>query len=289
MGEHSGQTILVTGASRGIGRAIVHRFAALGARVALVATNRELLAQVAAELPASTQTHIVAADLTEADECRRAVREAESALGPVEILVHNAGVLSRDYIEDVTEADFERAHRLNTAAALWLTQAALPGMRARGRGAIVLVSSELGIIGAPTYASYCTSKWAQLGLAEVLRHELVGSGVQVCAVCPADVRTDQLEQEHAWGPTGGQSLAKALSPEAVARAVVRGAEGTQPLIVVDRPLMALGFRIMAGPRRLRFGPVHDAFKELLKERRPRASAQDGSGSTAGASERGAEP
>jgi short-subunit dehydrogenase len=273
MGDHSDQAILVTGASRGIGRAIAHRFAGLGGRIALVATNTELLAQVAAELPAGTQTHVITADLTDPAECRRAVSEAEQALGPIEVLVHNAGVLSRDFVEDVTEADFERAYRLNTGAALWLSQAVLPGMRTRGHGAIVLVSSELGIIGAPTYTSYCTSKWAQLGLAEVLRHELVGSGIQVCAVCPADVRTDQLEQEHAWGPTGGQPPSKALAPDAVARAVVRGAEGTKPLIVVDRPLMALGFRIMAGPRRLRFGPIHDAFKDLLKERRPRASSE----------------
>jgi short-subunit dehydrogenase len=275
MGDHTGQAILVTGASRGIGRAIAHRFAGLGGRIALVATNAELLAQVSAELPAGTRTHVIAADLTDPAECRRAVREAEQALGPVEVLVHNAGVLSRDFVEDVTEADFERAWRVNTGAALWLSQAVLPGMRARGHGAIVLVSSELGIIGAPTYTSYCTSKWAQLGLAEVLRHELVGTGIQVCAVCPADVRTDQLEQDLGWGPTGGQPAARALSPDAVARAVVRAAEGTQPLIIVDRPWMALGFRIMAGPRRLRFGPVHDAFKQLLQERRPRASAERG--------------
>src|SRR5579875_318358 len=268
MADHSGETILITGASRGIGRAIAHRFAGLGGRIALVATNAERLAGVAAELPAATQTHVITADLTRRDECRRAVSEAERALGPIDVLVHNAGVLSRDFAEDVTEADFERAHRLNAGAALWLSQAVLPGMRARGRGAIVLVSSELGIIGAPTYTCFCTSKWAQLALAEVLRHELAGSGVQVCAVCPADVRTDQLEQEHAWGPTGGQPPAKALSPDAVARAVVQGAQGTRALIIVDRPLMALGFRIMAGPRRLRFGPVHDAFKELLAQRRP---------------------
>ncbi|HLI60925.1 MAG TPA: SDR family oxidoreductase [Solirubrobacteraceae bacterium] len=273
MGDHTGQAILVTGASRGIGRAIAERFAGRGARLALVATNAGRLEHVAAELPAGAGATAIAADLTDPAECRRAVREAEDALGPLDVLVHNAGVLSRDFVEDVAEADFERAWRLNTGAALWLSQAALPGMRARRRGAIVLVSSELGIIGAPTYASYCSSKWGQLALAEVLRHELVGSGVQVCAVCPADVRTDQLQQEHAWGPTGGQPPAKALSPDAVARAVVRAAEGTQPLIVVDRPLMALGFRIMAGPRRLRFGPVHDAFKQLLAERRPRATAE----------------
>jgi short-subunit dehydrogenase len=201
------------------------------------------------------------------------VAEAEQALGPVEVLIHNAGVLTRDFVDDVTEADFERAYRLNTGAALWLSQAVLPGMRARGRGSIVLVSSELGIIGAPTYACYCTSKWAQLGLAEVMRHELAGTGIQVCAVCPADVQTDQLEQENAWGPTGGQPMAKALTPDAVARAVVRGAEGKQAMIIVDRPLMALGFKIMAGPRRIRFGPVHDAFKQLLKERGPRARSE----------------
>lgn len=273
MTDRSGQTILITGASRGIGRAIAHRFAAVGGRVALVATNSELLTRVAAELPAGTRTHVVAADLTDPAECRRAVSEAERALGPVEVLVHNAGVLSRDFAEDVTEEDFERAYRLNTGAALWLSQRVLPGMRARGRGSIVLVSSELGIIGAPTYTSYCTSKWAQLGLAEVLRHELAGTGIQVCAVCPADVQTDQLAQEHSWGPTGGQPPSKALSPDAVARAVVRGADGTRPLIIVDRPLMALGFRIMAGPRRLRFGPVHDAFKQLLAERGPRATSE----------------
>lgn len=273
MGDLTGQTILITGASRGIGRAIAHRFAGLGGRMALVATNSELLAQVAAELPAGTQTHVITADLTDPAECRRAVREAEQALGPIEVLVHNAGVLTRDFAEDVTEEDFEQAYRLMAGGALWLSQAVLPGMRARGHGSIVFVSSEMGIIGAPTYTSYCTSKWAQLALAEVLRHELAGTGIQVCAVCPADVRTDQLERENAWGPTGGQPPDKALSPDAVARAVVRGAEGTQPLIIVDRPLMALGFRIMAGPRRIRFKPVHDAFKQLLEERRPRASAE----------------
>ncbi len=257
--------MLVTGASRGIGLAVAHRFASLGASIGLVATDAERLASVAAGLP--TRTCTVAADLTDPDECRRAVDEVQAALGPVDVLVTCAGVLTRDFAEDVSAEDFEREYRLNAGSALWLAQRVLGPMRSRGRGAIVFLASELGIVGAPSYASYCASKWALLGLADVLRHELVGSGVQVCSVCPGDVRTEQLAAEIDWGPTGGSSYAAALDPDDVARAIVRAAEGTRPLIVVDRPLMALAFRLMAGPRRLRFRPVHSAYTELLARRR----------------------
>jgi short-subunit dehydrogenase len=90
----------------------------------------------------------------------------------------------------------------------------------------------------------------------------------VCAVCPGDVRTDQLTEEQAWGPTGGQSYDKALDPDAVATAVIRGAQGRRPLIVADAEPMRTLFMLMAGPRRMRFWPIHLAFRGLLRERRP---------------------
>lgn len=269
MADHHGRTVLVTGATRGIGLAVAQRYAKLGASLGLIARDGDRLTEVAATL--TTPTCTVAADLADPAECRRAVAEVEAALGPVEVLVSSAGLLTRDFVEDVTVEDFERDLRVNAGAGLWLSQQVLPGMRARRRGAIVFVASELGIIGAPTYASYCASKWALLGLAEVLRHELVGSGVQVCAVCPGDIRTDQLAGELEWGPTGGVDYEKALAPEDVARAIVRAADGHSPLVIVDRPLMRVAFRIMAGPRRLRFRPIHDAYKSLLAERGPRAA------------------
>ena len=144
-------------------------------------------------------------------------------------------------------------------------------MRKRGHGSIVFVASEFGLIGGPTYASYCTSKWALVGLAEVLHHELAGSGVRVCAVCPGDVRTDQLAEEHAWGPTGGASYEKAMTPDFVARAIVQAAGSSRTVVVVDKPHLRLAFSVMGGPRRLRGAIVHSAFNTLLRERAPRAS------------------
>ena len=135
----------------------------------------------------------------------------------------------------------------------------------------MLVSSELGLIGGPTYTSYCTSKWALIGLAEVMHQELKGTGVRVCAVCPGDVRTDQLEQEHEWGPTGGASVEKAMSPEYAAKAIVRAAESGGPVVVIDKPHLRLAFNLMGGPRRLRLWVVGDAFKKLMRERGPRAA------------------
>jgi NAD(P)-dependent dehydrogenase (short-subunit alcohol dehydrogenase family) len=268
--DFSGQTALVTGASRGIGLAVARRFADLGASIGLVATNQGGLEQATRAIDG--QTHAVAADLTDPAECRRAVDEVEAALGPVDVLISCAGVLRRDFVEDVAVEDFELSYRLHVGAGLWLSQRVLPGMRERRRGRIVLVASEFGLIGGPTYASYCTSKWALVGLAEVMYHELKGSGVHVCAVCPGDVRTDQLAEEHEWGPTGGESYEKAMRPDYVAGAVVRAATGSSPVVVVDKPHLRFAFNFMGGPRRLRLLAVHPAFGKLLRERGPRARA-----------------
>jgi 3-oxoacyl-[acyl-carrier protein] reductase len=259
-----GQTVLVTGASRGIGLATAQRFAALGARVGLVARDHAALGAVAAQL--GGETHVVACDLADPDQCVRAVDEVAGALGPVEVLVSCAGTLQRDFVEDVKLEDFERSWRLHVGAALALAQRVLPGMRERRRGSIVLVSSELGLIGAPSYASYCTSKWAMVGLAEVLHHELAGSGVHACAVCPGDVRTDQMRGELAWGPTGGVTLDKALAPERVAKAIVSATSSGKAVVIVDRPEMRLVFGLFGGPRGLSRSLVHRAYKPLLTSR-----------------------
>ena len=146
-----------------------------------------------------------------------------ATLGPVDVLVSCAGPLYRDFVEDVKPAEFDATWRAHVGGALWLTQRVLPGMRERRRGAIVLVSSELGLFGCPSYASYCASKYALIGLAEVLYHELAGSGVHACAVCPGDTATAQLQDDLAWGPTAGAPFEKAMTPEHVARAIVAAA------------------------------------------------------------------
>jgi len=144
-------------------------------------------------------------------------------------------------------------------------------MRERGYGRLVFVSSELGLIGGPSYASYCTSKWGLVGLAEVLHHELAGSGVRACAVCPGDVQTEQLRGEIAWGPTGGTAYEKAMSSEHAARAIVKAASGRAPLVIVDRPHLRAAFKLLGGPRGLSRAVVHDAYKGLLRSRAKRSS------------------
>ena len=264
MSRFEGQTVLVTGASRGIGLATARRFGELGARVGLIARDASLLADAAEQI--GGQTHVVAADLTDPGECEHAVDEVVGALGPIDVLVSCAGVLHRDFVEDVKPADFEQSWRLHVGAAIWLSQRVLGRMRERRRGSIVLVSSELGLIGGPSYASYCTSKWGMVGLAEVLHHELAGSGVHACVVCPGDVRTDQMRGEIAWGPTGGATLEKAMSPERVAAAIVAAAAGRKAVVIVDRPQMRAVFGLFGGPRGLSRMLVHGAYKPLLKSR-----------------------
>jgi short-subunit dehydrogenase len=106
-----------------------------------------------------------------------------------------------------------------------------------------------------------------VGLAEVLHHELAGSGVHACAVCPGDVATDQLRGELAWGPTGGKPLEKAMSADRVASAIVAASGGRKAVVIVDRPEMRLLFGLFGGPRGLSRSLVHGAYKPLLKSRR----------------------
>ena len=257
----------MTGASRGIGAATARAFHAAGARVALVARDTQRLEQVAAGL--GDRAVVVAGDTSDPAECRRIAAAAAEQLGaPVDILVANAGVLRRDWVEDISVEDFEASYRTNVGGGLWLAQALIPGMRERGRGAVILVSSELGLVGAPTYGSYCMSKFALVGLAETLSHELAGSGVHACAVCPGNVRTDQLEEEYAWGLGAGAPPEKALAPEAVADTILKAATGSGVVVLADKPALKAGFDAMfAMPRRLRLLIIRDAYKALLKDRR----------------------
>jgi short-subunit dehydrogenase len=105
-----------------------------------------------------------------------------------------------------------------------------------------------------------------VGLGEVLAHELAGSGVSATVVCPGDVRTDQLEEEHQWGPTGGVVPEKAMSAEHVARAIVRATAKGGPVVVVDRPHLRAAFWAMRRAPRVRIPLVADAYKQLTRGR-----------------------
>ncbi|MFZ4408909.1 MAG: SDR family NAD(P)-dependent oxidoreductase [Paracraurococcus sp.] len=219
--DFAGRVALVTGASRGIGRAIALALADAGADV--VVNYRERAAE-AAEVVAAIATRgrqalAVAADVTDGEAVTRMVQRAEAELGPVAILVNNAGLALPRSLEALTEADFDLTIAVNLKSAFLCTQAVLPGMRARGWGRIVNISSgaarNAGVMG----AHYNASKAGLEGLTRGYAARVVQDGVTVNAVSPSLIATEMIGGREA-------ELARTIPlgrlgrPEEVAEAVV---------------------------------------------------------------------
>ena len=185
---------LVTGASSGIGEATAIALAAAGARVAVAARRRDRLEAVANKIRADGgEALVVGADFGVEAEAQRAVHETEKAFGRLDILVNNAGVM---YLEPVIEADLARWRRMveiNVLGLIAATQAALPGMRARGDGHIVNIASTAGRIATPTAAAYAATKFGVVGFSEALRKEIYRDRVRVSVIEPGVVETELRE------------------------------------------------------------------------------------------------
>ena len=182
---------LVTGGGRGIGRAIALAFAREGAHVAVTARTGAELDAVAAEILAlGRRTLAVPCDVGERAQVDEAVRRVADGLGPVEILVNNAGIAVSAKLVDTDDALWERHLRVNLTGAFLMTRAALPGMLAARWGRIINIASTAGRQGYPLVAAYTASKHGLLGLTRALAQEVVAAGVTVNAICPGYVATD---------------------------------------------------------------------------------------------------
>ena len=184
--------VVVTGASSGIGAAVAREYAAAGARLTLVARRRALLEPLAASLTTSfkTQTHVVVADLSILAGATGWLADAEQALGPVDVLINNAGV---QIVGPTPGCDLEAAEallRVDLLAPMRLCLAVLPGMIARGRGCVVNVASMAALAPTPGMFYYSAAKAGLGGASEALRGELRGTCVDVVTVYPGPVRTD---------------------------------------------------------------------------------------------------
>jgi short-subunit dehydrogenase len=182
--------VLVTGASRGIGEAIVRAFAARGCTIGLVARRREPLEQLAGELPGDGHA-VLAADVADSDS----ISQATEKFGDVDVLVANAGITHYRPFAQLPLDEARRMNDVNWLGTIHTVWAALPGMLERGRGHIVIVSSGGGVRGFPSAAVYNGTKAAQRGFAEALRHELAGTGVSVTTVYPGEVETSIHDHE----------------------------------------------------------------------------------------------
>jgi NAD(P)-dependent dehydrogenase (short-subunit alcohol dehydrogenase family) len=188
----TGRTALVTGASRGIGRAIALGLARAGADVAVSARDEGLLEQVRAEVEAlGRKAFVLPADVTDAEACVRLAEDAVAALGRLDVLVNNAGGSS--YMGAFTDLRFkgwEKTMRLNVDSIVHLSQAVGRHMLERGSGSIINVASVAGLTATPLLAAYGASKAAVISLTKTLAIEWGPQNVRVNALCPGWTRTD---------------------------------------------------------------------------------------------------
>lgn len=233
------RVVVLTGASRGIGAALAADLGRAGAHVVLAARDADGLARVAESVRAAGgRATVVVADVTRAEDRARLLEEAEAA-GPVEVLVNNAGIEIAMALVDQTPEDVERQIAVNLTAPLLLTRAALPGMVARGRGRVVMVSSMSGKSPTPWNAVYTATKHGLNGFAASVRIELSGTGVHVGVVCPSFVAEAGM-----WADTGvkAPALMREVAPARVIAAVHAVLDGAGEVLVTPgpiRPLLAM--------------------------------------------------
>jgi NAD(P)-dependent dehydrogenase (short-subunit alcohol dehydrogenase family) len=178
----------ITGASRGFGRSFTQAALAAGDRVAATARDTSSLDDLTAEHGDAVLP--IELDVTDRDAAFAAVRHANERLGRLDVVVNNAGYGVSGAIEELTEDQARRQVEVNLFGALWVTQAALPILRAQGSGWIVQVSSIGGLAAFPLTGIYHASKWALEGFSETLRQEVAPFGIKVLMVEPSGFRTD---------------------------------------------------------------------------------------------------
>ena len=191
----SGRACVVTGASRGIGRATARMLCAEGADVLLVARSEEHLVQAADECAAAGEgaggrAEFLAADVTDDGAASRIVAEASDRLGQLDVLVNNAGTAQRRDLEEVPDEDWRAAWELNVMAPLWLMRASAPAMRERGWGRIVNVSSTAGKRPSADMPEYSVAKAAELSLSRLFADRYAPHNVLVNAICPGPVKSE---------------------------------------------------------------------------------------------------
>jgi short-subunit dehydrogenase len=190
-----GATVLLTGASSGIGAATARMLAKRGAVLGLVARRHDRLEEVLADCqPDSPDSWVAVADLSDFAAAEGVVRDALERWGSIDVLLNNAGAPKRRNVRDLTPGDVEETMRINFFSPARMMLTALPSMLDRGRGMIVNVGSMAGRIGVPTEAAYSASKFAIGGWTEACALDLAGSGVELRLISPGAFETEIWDQ-----------------------------------------------------------------------------------------------
>ena len=213
--SYAGKVAVVTGASSGIGWELAKVLAAEGCKVGLIARRRDKLDQLAEEVRQAGGTVAVAvADVGDRGQTLQAIGEIAAALGPVDLLIANAGVGMPTQLDPINIAEIEQMFRVNLLGVIYSLEAVLPEMLRRGRGHLAAISSVAAFKGLPGESAYCSSKAAVNSYMEGLRIQLRGRGIHVSTICPGFVRTPMTEVMDTPMPF-------CLEPDDAARRIVR--------------------------------------------------------------------
>jgi NAD(P)-dependent dehydrogenase (short-subunit alcohol dehydrogenase family) len=188
MGSFTNQVVLITGAASGLGRQLALTLAAEGAAVAALDRSADGLEKLAADLPGQRYAWAVA-DVTDRTALRAAVARLEEQLGPIDVLIANAGIGCATPAHDFRGDDFEEIVAVNLVGVANSVEAVLAGMLARQRGHLVAISSLASYHGLPHMAAYCAAKAGVNALLDALRVELKPTGIAVTTICPGWIRT----------------------------------------------------------------------------------------------------
>lgn len=215
MGSLDGKAALVTGAGRGIGRAIAVRLAQAGCRLVVAARSRDQLRDVQAEIEGGGGTAVlVAADLTRDEEIDRAVEESRRTFGAIDYLVNNAGWGKRAPVTRARVEDIDQTLRLNLRAPMLLSRALVPAMIEKGGGAVVNIGSVSGKSGEAEGAAYSASKFGLIGFTQSLYEEVREHGIKVAVILPGFVDTPLIP------PAKHLDRSKMIQADDVAQAVL---------------------------------------------------------------------
>ena len=202
----AGRAVVVTGATRGIGKGIAGVFARSGARVLVTGRDEDAATATVAELGAGgAEVSYLLADVSSREDCRRVAAIAQERLGGVDVLCANAGIFPDGRLEDLTEDDLDQVFGTNLKGTILSVQACLPALAASGRGRVILTSSITGpITGFPGWTHYGASKAGQLGFMRTAAIELAPKGITVNAVLPGNIVTEglaEMGEDYAAGMT----------------------------------------------------------------------------------------
>ncbi|GAB3907663.1 SDR family oxidoreductase [Larkinella knui] len=243
--DFQGKTVVITGGSRGLGLVLAREFAQEGANLAICARDEDELERAKADLELNGgRVFTYACDMTDKEQVTAFIQAVQQEIGPVDVLVNNAGTILVTPIEHATEADFREVMEINFWAAFHSIQAVLPQMRERKAGRIVNIASFGGKVSFPHLLPYSTSKFALVGYSEGLRTELLKAGIYVTTVCPGLMRTGsprnaffkgQNEKEYAWFKIGDSLPILSKSAVESARQILEACRYGRAELIISLP------------------------------------------------------